>query len=122
MGKWVKVPAMHLKPYCCIACGGTPRDDEGDNKPAYFCEAVDVNWADSLFLCETCVRILSELYGAVSPEKVDELRQELGDRSIELNKLKEKHETLQERVDRMIDGVKAKREVTGTKTKKKVAA
>jgi hypothetical protein len=61
MSRWVVVPAMHLKPYRCIACGSTPRDTTQPDRPnlqAYFREGVDVNFGDSVFLCEECVKVL----------------------------------------------------------------
>src|SRR4051812_24624321 len=111
--KWARVVGMKLKPYNCIACGCTPTNEEDPNggpADAYFAEGVDVNWGDSVYLCGTCVRILGELRGMVDTDKVEKVQAE----NKKLKKLLEseeaKHEALKEKVSRMVDGAKAKRE------------
>lgn len=123
MGRWVAVTGMKLKPYCCIACGSTPVDEDGPRQ-AYFCEAVDVNWGDSLYLCESCVRVLGELAGMLSLDDSKDLKRNLESSKQREDELKEELATLQGRVDRMLDGVRAKKEVQKARPKprRKVSA
>lgn len=121
--KWSVVPYMHLKPYRCIACGSTPRDDQVEGKPnkqAYFAEGIDVNWGDSLFLCDSCVRVLGELRGMVDVEDHERLQRKYDSLVEQHNALAEAHEKQDARIERMLDGVKAKKEVQQTRTKRSV--
>jgi len=115
---------MHLKPYRCIACGSTPRDTTHPNRPqlqAYFCEGVDVNFGDSVFLCEECVKVLGQLRGMVDVD-VHEKLIKLHDGLVRAHqKLVEEYDTQESRIERMLDGVKAKKEVTSSRKKTKVA-
>lgn len=118
--RWIKVPAMNLKPHRCSACGSTPRDDAtGDNLPAMFREGVDINWGDSLYICWTCARIISELYGAISPEKASDLQTQLEETRTELEETSTELSESRARIDRMLDGVKAKKEATSARTQRK---
>jgi hypothetical protein len=112
---------MHLKPYKCVACGGTPRDDEIEGRPsmqAYFCEGVDIDWGNSLFLCGNCVRVLGELRGMVGVTEHNKLKTLYESLLDSHEKLSETHAALQDRVDRMLDGVAAKKEVTKARKSK----
>jgi hypothetical protein len=119
--KWSVVPAMHLKPYRCIACGSTPRDTSHPKRPqlqAYFAEGIDVNYGDSVFLCEECVKVLGQLRGMDVHEKTvkdrDQWKKSYHEAMTEL-------EETNDRVERMLDGVRAKKEATGAR-KKRVSA
>lgn len=121
MGKWVAVEAMKLIPYKCIACGGTPRDDSVEGKPnmeAYFCEGVDYDFGKSLYLCGNCVRVLGLLRGMVDVEQHEKVKAALDKLRGEYQKLTEEHDQLEERVERMLDGVRAKKEVTQTRQRR----
>lgn len=122
--KWSKVKGMKLPPQHCAACGNTGEYTEDEVPDAYFAEAVDINWGQSLYLCDTCVRILGELRGMLDVDKVEKLRGELKETTEELGELQVSYDALQDRVSRMLDGVKAKKEVTKARAKprKKVAA
>lgn len=122
--KWVAVPAMHLKPYRCLACGSTPRDDEVEGRPnmqAYFCEGVDMNYGDSVFLCGNCVRVLGELRGMVSVKDHERLKKAHEELKYTHGELKEELTELRARVERMLDGVKAKKQIQATRPKRKAA-
>lgn len=120
MSRWVVVPAMHLKPYRCIACGSTPRDTSHPDRPnlqAYFREGVDVNFGDSVFLCEECVKVLGQLRGMVDVDVHEKLRKA---EKLQCNRADEaEHDLaeLQARVDRMLDGVRAKKEASNIRKK-----
>lgn len=127
--KWVAVDAMRLQPYKCIACGSTPRDDSVEGKPnleAYFCEGVDYDWGKSLYLCGNCVRVLGQLRGMIDVAEAEKLKTKLKAKQEAFTELQGDHEELQTRVARMLDGVRAKKEVQGTRqhrsTKKKEPA
>lgn len=125
--KWVAVDAMRLKPYKCIACGSTPRDDSVEGRPnmqAYFCEGVDYDWGKSLYLCGNCVRVLGLLRGMVDVDEHEKVKKQVEQLRKEYDTLGFEHDELQERVDRMLGGVKAKKEIEGTRKPKakKVAA
>lgn len=127
MGRWVAVPHMHLKPYKCVGCGGTPRDDEVEGRPnlqAYFCEGVDIDWGNSLFLCGNCVRVLGELRGMVGVGDHAKVVKKLEETESELTQTREDLEKAQDRIARMLDGVAAKKEATAArkKTSRKVSA
>lgn len=124
MAKWVAVDAMRLKPNKCIACGGTPRDDAVEGKPnmeAYFCEGVDYDWGKSLYLCGNCVRVLGLLRGMVDVDEHERVKREKENWERQFGELADEHEELKSRVDRMLDGVKAKKEVQKTRTKRVAA-
>ena len=121
MGRWVAVPTMKLIPNKCIACGSTPRDDSVEGRPpmeAYFCEGVDYDWGKSLYLCGNCVRVLGLLRGmvdVVEHQKVVKSREQL---VAELEELKAAYNEQEGRIERMLDGVRAKKEVTQARTKR----
>lgn len=122
MGRWVARQGMHLKPYRCVACGQTPRDDDVEGRPvkqAYFCEGVDVNWGDSVFLCDSCVRVLGELRGMMDVKQADRLKGNVMRYEARIKELEEERDTLQARIDRMLDGVRAKKEAQQARTSKK---
>src|SRR3954464_9236937 len=104
--KWSVVPAMHLKPYRCIACGSTPRDTTHPNRPnlqAYFAEGIDVNFGDSVFLCDDCVRVLGQLRGMVDVDVHEKVKKELKDLKVKFEELTRDYGVLDDRVERMLD-------------------
>jgi hypothetical protein len=123
--KWVAVDAMRLKPYKCIGCGGTPRDDAVEGRPnmqAYFCEGVDYDWGKSLYLCGNCVRVLGLLRGMVDVGEHEKVKKALTNLQNRYDQLDEENKRQEERIERMLDGVKAKKEIESTRPKKKVKA
>ena len=118
---WV-LDDMRLKPYCCAACGSTPRDDgTGEQLKAAFREAVDINWGDSLYICSSCGRVIGELFGMMSADEAARVVAENDRLKSELEGAQEDLRTLQGRVDRMLDGKKAVSEVRRAKPRKKVS-
>lgn len=119
--KWSVRPAMHLKPYRCIACGSTPRDTAHPNRPqlqCYFAEGIDVNFGDSVFLCEECVKVLGQLRGMVDVEEHEKVVKKRDELVKELRELKMAYDEQEGRIDRMLDGVRAKKEVTTARKRK----
>lgn len=116
--KWVAVDAMRLKPYKCISCGGTPRDDAVEGKPnleAYFCEGVDYDWGKSLYLCGNCVRVVGLLRGMVDVEEHEKLKARFAVLQEKYDMLDEDHKQQEERIERMLGGVRAKKEIEETR-------
>jgi hypothetical protein len=122
---WSAVQGMKLKPYCCAACGSSPMEgteNEGEGpKQAYFAEGVDINWGDSLYLCDTCVRILGELRGMIDVDKAKKYAKQLDSLRVQYDGLQEEHAALEKRVERMLDGARAKKEVQTSRSTKKAA-
>lgn len=119
--KWSVVPAMHLKPYRCIACGSTPRDTSHPNRPnlqAYFAEGIDVNFGDSVFLCEECVKVLGQLRGMVDVDVHEKAKKNFAAMMQERDSLIVELAQAQDRIDRMLDGVRAKKESVQARKKK----
>jgi outer membrane murein-binding lipoprotein Lpp len=102
---------MKLTPYRCVACGNTG-EQKGGPPTAYFAEGADINWGDSLYLCESCVNVLGQLAGMVSEEQHDLVKTRLEHLQAKYEELTQEHDRQNERVDRMLDGVKAKKEAT----------
>jgi hypothetical protein len=104
----VLVTGMPLEPHSCVCCGGGSRDADGEIDQSVFAEAVDINWGDSVYICRTCVRVIAELFGFRTPEDVKELE----DKIEALKEYKKKYKKLDERVKTMLDGARARKEVT----------
>ena len=122
---WVRRQGMHLKPYRCVACGQSatpPANTEGEVADAYFCEGVDVNWGDSVFLCEACVWVLGQLAGVLDPDQVNDLKRDKARTEDELEDLKVEHDATEKRIARMLDGSRAMKEARKAAPKKKVNA
>lgn len=127
MGKWVAVQGMKLKPYNCAGCGQTPmtgteRGSEDGPKQAYFCEGVDINWGDALYICDSCARVIGQLAGFIEPDQADDLQRTIDRLEEELKETTEDRDTLQNRIDRMLDGKAAIKEARAAKPRKKVTA
>lgn len=116
--KWAVVQGMKLRPHRCFACGNT--GEQGDDGPptAYFAEGADVNWGDSVYLCESCVKVLGQLAGMVSEEEHQLTVTKLENLERKHEQLQEEYDRQGERIDRMIDGVKAKKEATQTRNRR----
>lgn len=117
--KWAVVQGMRLKPYRCVACGNTGEQGEDGPPQAYFAEGADVNWGDSLYLCESCVRVLGQLAGMATIEQYEALEKKYAHLANKHELLENEHERQSERIDRMLDGVKAKKEARQTRTRAK---
>lgn len=118
MGKWAAVQGMKLRPYRCVGCGNTGEMEEDGPPKAFFCEGVDINWGDSLYLCESCVNVLGQLAGMVTEEEYELAKTRLETLQHKHEQLKQEHDRQDERIDRMLDGVKAKKEATQTRQRR----
>jgi aminoglycoside N3'-acetyltransferase len=82
---------------------------------------VDVNFGDSVFLCEECVKVLGQLRGMVDVDVHEKLMRQHKELEVSYRDLEADYNTQESRIERMLDGVKAKKEVTSSRKKTKVA-
>jgi hypothetical protein len=107
---WEKQTGYKLKPYSCAACGSSGEHTQEGPPDSYFAQGVDINWGDSLYLCDTCVRILGELRGMLDVDAVAKLKKERDDLARELEEMRRERDQLSNRVSRMLDGARARKE------------
>lgn len=100
-------------PGVCKVCG----NHQEDHKDVVDFD-VDVDWGDQLYVCKTCMNIGATLLGYLNPDEAAAMRAEIEQMRSERDTATEDLETLQGRVDRMIEGAKAKKEAKDAKTQK----
>lgn len=103
----ILVTGMPLQPHSCVTCGKGPRDENGEIRENVFAEAVDINWGDSVYICPECGLVIGELYGMLSEQDAETLR----DRVKELEEYEQKYNDLSKRVKKILEGNKARKEV-----------
>lgn len=108
----IMVTGMPLQPHSCVLCGKGPRDENGEIRDNIFAEAIDVNWGDSIYICPECGHIIGGLYDMVTEDEVEELQR----KADALDVLQEKHDALNNRVRKILDGGKARKEVVESGT------
>jgi hypothetical protein len=106
----VEVEAMSEQPGTCFHCGGSPTVDDEIQHPIIEFQGIDINWGDTPYLCAECVGILCDLVGRVTVKEHEDVVGERDQLSEKLQGEQEAHQALQERVNRMLDGAKARRE------------
>jgi hypothetical protein len=102
---------MDQQPGICASCHSQPANEDGVPKPAVLAVGVDINWGDSLYLCEECVFVAGELLGMLRAEKAEELKTRnkfLEKQNKKLQKKLEKAKTIARDV---IAGKKAEKEL-----------
>src|SRR4051812_29773187 len=104
----ILVEGMPLQPHNCVCCGKGPRDENGDIRENVFAEAIDINWGDSVYICPECGIVIGGLYGMLREDEFEELTNRLE----ELEGIEEKYDQLNERVRRILEGNKARKEVS----------
>lgn len=109
---------MSLEPGHCGICRGTPMDHAGNPIPCID-TGVDVNWGEQLYICHQCANIIGILIGNEDKDVAAQIRADLAQAEKANEDLTEERDTLQARIDRMIDGARARKEA---KAKKKVKA
>lgn len=100
----------------CIICNCMPVDETKPNRPPlpmFVAVGVDVNWGENLNVCKICAGVMADLMGRPDEVKVQRLKTKLTALQGEFEKLMGEHDSLKERVRRMIDGKKAMREQRG---------
>jgi len=109
---------MSLEPGHCGICRQTPMDSQGNPIPCID-TGVDINWGEQLYICHQCANIIGILIGNEDKDVAVKLRADLSQAEKAVEELTGERDTLQARIDRMIDGAKARKEA---KTKKKVSS
>lgn len=106
----IEVEAMTEQPGTCMNCGGSSFVDGELQRPIFEFQGIDINWGDTPYICAECVKILCDLAGRVTHEEHDEVVATRDQLSEQLTTLGEEHEELKSRVNRMLDGARARRE------------
>jgi hypothetical protein len=109
---------MSVQPGHCGICRQTPTDHEGNPVPCIDTD-VDINWGENLYICHQCANVIGVLIGNEDKDVAAQLRADLAQAEKAVEELTAENDTLQARIDRMIDGVRARKEA---KTKKKVSS
>lgn len=113
-----RVTGMGLTPHACVLCAGNPVDElTGKQKDAVFAPGVDVNWGNSVYICEECVDVIAELFGRVSEEDHSLLLVKHADLAAEFEKLQATNERLENLLKKAVEGKRAE-----DKIRKRVAA
>lgn len=106
-----RVEVMSESPGTCAACGSQPSDEEGNPKPAIEAVGVDVDWGNSLYLCEECVFVAGELLGMVTKDKAEILTSRNKFLEKQNKKLQKKIEKISTKAKALIAGKKAEKEL-----------
>lgn len=108
------VHGMELQPNTCLLCNSNPVDDEGNQKRAIFAEGVDVDWGNSVYICEECADLIADLVGRSTREGFDRLVQEVEELQEKYDELLAKYEENSELVDKIRSGSDAIKKVKAT--------
>lgn len=108
----VLVKGMPLEPRSCVCCGGGPQTTEGEIRECVFAEGVDIDFGGSVYICPVCVRVMAELYEFKTSEEVEKLNERLE----ELKDIEKKYKKLNKRVKAMVEGTRARKEVSQDET------
>lgn len=110
------VKGMALTPQACVLCANNPVDEAtGEQQEAIFAPGVDVNWGDSVYICDSCCQIIADLKGRVTTEGFDKLTARYDELLQEHIDLEEKHEKAKAFIERIKDGNKAVKDVKSGK-------
>jgi hypothetical protein len=110
------VDNMAAQPGHCGICRGTPTDADGTVIPCID-TGVDVNWGENLYICMPCARVIGILSGNEDMDVAVKIRADLEQAEKQIEDLTEERDVAQARIDRMIDGARAKKEAKQGKVK-----
>jgi hypothetical protein len=102
---------MPDQPQCCAGCGGNPVDFEGYQRQALWCEGVDIDWGNMLYLCWECGEVIADLVGRATRGGFDELEAKHNALLEEHARLEREHEELMETVETIRSGAAARRKL-----------
>ena len=97
----------------CLICGCVPTNDQEPNNPPFpmvWAEGMDVNWGQDVLLCKDCCGVIADLWGRVDAEKHEDVVDELADLKIEHEAITEKYEKQKERLNKVLEGARARKE------------
>lgn len=96
------VKGMELIPHACVLCANNPADEiTGEQQEAIFAPGVDVNWGDSVYICNSCGQIIADLLGRSTTKGFDELKTRLEGLERAYAKLQKKHQKAKEVIERI---------------------
>lgn len=98
-------------PNCAFCSGG--------GCSAVTAPGVDINWGDNLYMCEGCVSVAAQLVGLLPEDKVEELVGRNNFLEKRLQQVSTELETANERIDKMLEGARAKKEARKAREAKK---
>lgn len=109
---WRTVDHMSGTSPVCTACGQAPRNQETDDfLPAYTADGVDVDWGNNLYICYKCMDSLVQLHGSMPPEEAEKKETRVENLENEVEALKTQLEEQGERIEAMLRGAKARKEL-----------
>lgn len=106
----------------CIICNCVPVDETTEERtplPMFHAEGVNVNWNEDCNVCKICAGVMADMLGREDEVKVARLRKKHETLVAEHDELVEAHADLTAKVERLIDGKKAVKEIREAKTTKK---
>lgn len=109
----------------CIICNCVPVDETQEGRPPlpmFHAEGVNVNWNEDCNVCKICAGVMADMMGRADELKVARLTKELEALQTAHDELTETHAELVAKVDRLIDGKKAVKEIRETKAAPKAKA
>lgn len=106
------VKGMPLTPNACVLCASNPVDEiTGEQLEHVFAPGVDVDWGNSVYICNGCAHIISDLMGRSTVEGFDKLSRENRKLKKAYARLEEDHEKAKALLDRIADGKAAVKQV-----------
>jgi hypothetical protein len=116
----IQVMAPELGPPKCLGCGRGNTPDDGDTLDDFWVLDLerDYNWGDPAYLCKYCCRVVAGESGYAPADQIDLLAATIEQKNTEIHDLEARLDAVQQRVQRVLEGKKAERQL---KSKKKVA-
>lgn len=112
------VKGMELIPHACVLCANNPVDEQtGEQQEHIFAPGVDVNWGDSVYICNSCGQIIADLLGRSTLAGFDKLTEKYETLLVNFDDLTEKHDRAKAFIERIKDGNKAVKDVKAGKVK-----
>jgi len=98
----------------CTACGCTPQDETDANHPPLdmaVALGIDINWGESLCLCQSCIGHLADLIERPSAVEVQKVKKQAIFQKKRADKAEEKMEKQETLIERIKAGAKATKEL-----------
>jgi outer membrane murein-binding lipoprotein Lpp len=102
------VEGMPFTPHVCVSCGNRSEEESVDLDN-------EIDFGDQAYLCGGCARVVGELVGLMDPEHNIKLEAKNDQLKEQVKELTAERDTLQNRIDKMIDGKRALKEAKRAK-------
>jgi hypothetical protein len=106
----VLVDKMENNPGCCIICRGTPTAMDGSILPAIEGD-MEVDAGEYVYICQECLGIMARMCGWITPEEANRYSEEIQRFEEDLEDMETDLEKERERMEAMINGKRALREI-----------